>query len=80
MRLVAVEQFQVQVAAGFVGEALEKFARQAETNALDASWNFSDFATRFWEKAFSPRQTSVAAAKIMTQRARHSSMAHRLRR
>src|SRR5208282_769203 len=31
MRLVAVEQFQVQVAAGFVGETLEKLARQAKT-------------------------------------------------
>ena len=31
MRLVAVEQFQVQVAARFVGETLEKFPREAET-------------------------------------------------
>ena len=30
MRLVAVEQFHMQVAAGLVGEALEKFSRQAE--------------------------------------------------
>src|ERR1035441_7500935 len=30
MRLVAVKEFQMQVAAGLVGEALEKFARQPE--------------------------------------------------
>jgi len=30
MRLVTVKQFQMQIAAGLVGEALEKFARQPE--------------------------------------------------
>ena len=31
MRLVAVKQFQMQIAAGFVGKGLEKFARQPKT-------------------------------------------------
>src|SRR5258708_40336906 len=31
MRLVAIEQFQVQIAPGFIGEALEKLTGEAET-------------------------------------------------
>lgn len=30
VRLVAVEEFEVKITAGFVGEALKKFPRQAE--------------------------------------------------
>ena len=43
VRLVAVEQFQVQIAAGFVGEGLEKFAREAETKCARRILEFFGF-------------------------------------
>ena len=33
MRFLAIQQFKVQVAAGFIGETLEKFPGQAEAKA-----------------------------------------------
>ena len=75
MRFVAVKQFQVQIAAGFVGEALEKFAREAETKRARDVLIFFRVAMFFCENLSSPRQTRCGRPpKSMTQRARHSSI------
>src|ERR1017187_7160653 len=43
MWLITVKQFEVQVAAGFVGEGLEKFARQAEAKRARRVLEFLGF-------------------------------------
>ena len=75
VRFVAVKQFQMQVAAGFVGEALEKFAGEAEAECAGdilVSFGLGNFLVR---KLVQPRQTRYGRPlKSMTQRARHSSI------
>jgi len=71
MRLVAIKQFDVQVAAGLAGEALEEFARQPEPERAGGVLIFSASVIFFCENLSSPRQTRCGRPlKSTTQRAR----------
>ena len=72
MRLVAVKQFQVQIAAGLVGKGLEKLAREAEPERARSVLVFFRVADFFLREMIHPAPDEVRPSAEINHAAREA--------